>query len=340
MKYRYFVTVLILLFAISSFYCSKKDKSSSSDNKNNTDLVRKSGDNIFVTLKMRPKVGDVHSYKMVISQNASQESEFTNNKEVSSRQDMEYYYSMKVAEVNDDGVIAYKVNYDSIKVNYSEDNPQNPIVLAYNSNVKDSVYKMQEFMTYNAMIGNEFKIRVSALGEIKEVIEMDKIESRIAKEFGDTLKPEEKTQIMDALKTQLKEVIQSQFQIFSNKELAKDSSWTFTQQSTIGSFPIANIVTYKITGIQQKDDITKVNIAASLDFKVLENSIKDKQMTMSLENENGTGSGTVVFNLSNGTVEKKQYEKALSSTIKMSAKGQSATAKRKDSIVYTLDLLN
>mgnify|MGYP005819023947 CR=1 FL=1 len=339
MKYRYFLTVFILLFSISSFYCSKKDTTTTSDKKDNTDLVRKSGDNIFVTLKLKPKVGDTHSYKMLISQSASQVSEFTKNKEVSSIQDMEYYFTMKVSDINDEGVITYKVNYDSIKVKYSENNPDNPFELAYNSNIKDTVYSMQEFMTYNAMIGNEFKIRVTPLAEIKEVIEMDKIENRITKEFGDTLKSDEKSKIIEALKNQLKEVIQSQFQIFSNKELAKDSSWTFTQQSSVGSFPIENIMTYKVTDIQQQEDVTKVNITANLDFKVLEKNIKEQQITMSLENESGTGSGNVLFNLSNGTVEKKQYEKSLSSTIKMSVKGQSAQAKRKDSISYTLELI-
>ena len=212
MKYRYFVLTFAVLFAISSFYCSSKnDKKSSSDSKSGSELVRKSGDNIFVTLKMIPKIREVHNYKMLISQSASQVSDYTKNKEISTRQDIEYYYTLNTGEINQDGVITYIVKYDSIKVYYSENNPENPFEIRYNSNIKDSVYKMQDFMTYNAIIGNEFKIRVNPLGEVKEVIEMDKIESIIAKEFGDTLKASDKTQIMVALKGQLKEVLQYDF---------------------------------------------------------------------------------------------------------------------------------
>lgn len=341
MKYRYFVLIFAVLFAISSFYCSSKnDKKSSKDNKKSgNELVRKSGDNIFVTLKMMPKVGEAHSYKMLISQSASQVSDYTNNKEISSRQDIEYYYSLNAGEINEDGVITFKIKYDSIKVYYSENNPDNPYELRYNSNVKDSVYKMQDFVTYNAIIGNEFKIRVNPLGEVKEVIEMDKIESVIAKEFGDTLKASDKTQIIDALKNQLKEVLQSQFQKFTDKELAKDSSWSFTEESNIGNFPVSNILTYKITDIQQQDKDTKVTISSNLDFKVLENVLKDKQATMSLEDENGTGSGTIIFNVTNGIVEKKIYDKSFSSTIKLSSGGKSIKMTRKDSINFNIELL-
>jgi hypothetical protein len=198
---------------------------------------------------------------------------------------------------------------------------------------------MQDFMTYNAIIGNEFKIRVNPLGEVKEVIEMDKIESIIAKEFGDTLKASDKTQIMDALKNQMKEVIQSQFQKFADKELAKDSSWSFTEESNIGNFPVSNILTYKIADIQQQDKETKVTVSANLEFKVLENVLKDKNATMTLEDENGSGSGTVLFNITNGTIEKKQYEKAFSSTIKLSSGGKSIKMTRKDSINFSIELL-
>lgn len=341
MKYRYFVLTFAILFAISSFYCSSKndDKSSSENKKSGNELVRKSGDNIFVTLKMIPKIGEVHNYKMLISQSASQVSDYTNNKEISSRQDIEYYYSLNASEINSDGVITYKVKYDSIKVYYSENNPDNPFEFRYNSNIKDSIYKMQDFATYNAIIGNEFKIRVSPLSEVKEVIEMDKIESVIEKEFGDTLKTTEKNQIMDALKNQMKEVIQSQFQKFKDKELSKDSTWTFTEESTIGNFPVQNIMTYKITDIQQQDKITKVTISSNLDFKVLENVLKDMQATMSLEDENGTGSGTIIFNVSSGIVEKKTYDKSFSSKIKLSGGGKSIKMTRKDSINFNIELL-
>jgi len=340
MSNRYFALVFIVLFAFSSYNCNKKDTSKTTSQGDNSDLITNTDYGVKVNLKMKPKVGDKVNYKMVITQRASQISELTKNKEVSSNQEMSYYYSLNVGDINDAGTITYKVKYDSIKVSYSEKGVDSTFSIEYNSNIKNDNNKMEVFLTYNALIGNEFKVRVSPLGEVKEVIEMDKVESYIAKEYGDTLKSEEKSQISESLKTQLKEIIQSQFQIFSDKEVYKDSSWTITQQSAIGSFPIENIISYKLEDIQKQDNGTKINIAASLEFKVLENKIKEKDITMTLEDDNGKGSGNVIFNITKGLIEKKQYEKSLSSVIKMSAQGQSAKAKRNDSISYTVEILN
>lgn len=335
--------LFLVFFAGILFFsgCQKSDEQKS-EILGNADLIKNDSAGERISLRMKPKVGDVFNYKLHIEQNGSESSTLNKGNELKNFQIMDLYYINEVMEINDAGIITYKVRYDSIMVNVGASNKDTSYSLVYNSNVKDSVYKKSDFITFNTLIGNDFRVRVSSLGEVTTIYDLEKIQNMIYKEYGDTLEADEKDIVKKSLEDQLKELIQTQYQIFPEKEVKKDSAWTNVQQTVLGSFPVENILNYTVKSLEKRDNAYIIGITAGLDFKILENTFKEKTtgINYKLEDVKGGGSGKIQFNLSRGCIETKETEKSLSATIMASLKGQSATSSKNDTIKLKLELLN
>ncbi len=335
---------LFILFSLNSCDKAKKDSSNEkidiSENRNE-DLIIKDEKGEKVQLKYKPEIGDKFNYKLVIEQNSVDKSSLQKNKEVKSTQVMELYYSNQVSEINESGIITYKIHYDSVKMNVSAVSPDSSISMSYNSNKKDEATKNKDFMLFDALIGKDFKARVTHLGEVTTLYDLEKVFVYIYKEYGDTLKSSDKEIVRKSIEDELKELIQTQFQIFPEKEIYVDSSWSLNQEAALGSFPAENVLTYKIASLNRSEKGILIGLDASLDFKVIENSIKDKATGLSykLEDVKGEGSGKIELNLSRGCISKKDTKKLLFAVISASAKGQSARVEKKDEIKLTLELL-
>ena len=337
--------ILSIAFVVALLFingCQKKEYSGPKiDKTQNADLIIKDAGGDKVNLKMKPKTGDILNYKLHIEQNGSETSSLNKGNEIKNYQTMDLYFLNEIMEVNDAGIITYKVRYDSIMVNIGASDKDTSYSLVYNSNIKDSIYKKSDFVTFNALIGNDFRVRVSSLGEVSTIYDLEKIQNIIYKEYGDTLEANEKEIVKKSLEDQLKELIQTQYQIFPDKEIKKDSTWTSVQQSVLGSFPVENILNYTITSIEEKDDCNIIGLNAALDFKILENTYKEKTtgITYKLDEIKGSGSGKIQFNITRGCVVSKETEKSLSAKIQASLKGQSATSSKTDVIKLKLELL-
>lgn len=333
-----------MVFVASLFFngCSKSDNEGQEiDKSQNADLIIKDSTGEKVTLKMKPKTGDILNYRLHIEQNGSEASSLNQDNEIKNYQIMDLYFLNEVMEINEANVITYKVRYDSILVSIGASDKDTSYSLVYNSNLKDSVYKKSDFVTFNALIGNDFRVRVSSLGEVSTIYDLEKIQNIIYKEYGDTLDSDEKEIVKKSLEDQLKELIQTQYQIFPEKEVKKDSTWTSVQQSVLGSFPVENILNYTITSIEEKENCNIIGLTAALDFKVLENTYREKTtgINYKLEDIKGSGSGTIQFNITRGCIVYKETEKSLSAKIRASLKGQSATSSKSDVIKLKLELL-
>lgn len=335
-----FIAVFVVFLLLNG--CGKSDqKGADVDKSQNADLIIKDASGDKVTLKMKPKVGDILNYKLHIEQNGSESSSLNKGNEIKNFQTMDLYFLNEIMEINDAGIITYKVRYDSILVNIGASDKDTSYSVSYNSNVKDSIYKKSDFVTFNALIGNDFRVRVTSLGEVSTIYDLEKIQNIIYKEYGDTLESDEKEIVKKSLEDQLQELIQTQYQIFPEKEMKKDSTWTSVQQSVLGSFPVENILNYTITSIEEKEDYNIIGLTAALDFKVLENTYKEKAtgITYKLDDIKGSGSGKIQFNITRGCIVYKETEKSLEANIKASLQGQSATSSKTDVIKLKLELL-
>jgi len=328
------LSILFLsLFFISSILtltsCDKKENGQRPDVKSNVSEYVKTDDvGQKVTLKYFPKQGDKFNYKMTAKTFSTEKSPGTGDEEVASEQSMTYYYSQEVAEVSASGYITFKMKYDSIIITEKITAKDSSISQTFNSNIKDSVSAKIDFIQYNALAGQEFKFRVSPKGEISEVIELEQIHEKIFKALGDTLKPDEKAKIKESMGSEaLKSIIQNQYQKFPDKDVYKDSSWTFDTETNLSVFPIKNILGYKLNNVNTENNVI-IDIIASLGIEFLSKEEKQQGMTIKLTNDEAGGSGTVSIDLTRGCVVRKETSTNINMGLKLSAQGQSANSKQ------------
>ncbi|MBI5402750.1 MAG: hypothetical protein HY959_05080 [Ignavibacteriae bacterium] len=335
------VLVLIIALMTLASSCGKKDDGTGKDSKPKSDLIKKDDKGEKADMKLAPKVGDKFRYKMSAKTVSTENSPATGNRDITSEQNMIYFYSQEVSEISSSGVITYKMKYDSIMIISKAASKDSSITQTYNSGVKDSVHSMPDFIQYNALIGEEFKLRVSPLGEIYDVYELEKIHDNIFKALGDTLSPQDKATIKESMGAEaLKSIIQNQFQKFRGGDIYKDSSWTFSVETSLLVFPIKNILNYKVKEFQVKDGDVIAVIEANLGIDFISTEQKDKSgITVKINDSKTGGTGTILFNLTRGCIFKKETNTNIMVDMKMSARGQSAKSVQNLTTSLVVDML-
>lgn len=334
---------IIIISVISFSSCSKKDDKgkTNTDKKTTNELIKKDDSGEKADLKYTPKVNDKFRYKMSAKTVSTEKSPATMEKEITSEQVMTYYYSEEVSEINSSGVITYKMKFDSINIVSKVISGDSSLSQVYNSNISDSVHSMPDFIQYNALIGQEFKMRVSSLGEIYDVYELEQIHDRIFKALGDTLSPQDKSTIKESMGAEsLKSILQNQFQKFRGGDVYKDSSWTFTVESSLLVFPIKNILTYKVKEYQVTNGDAVAHIDANLGIDFISKEKKDKSgLIVKIIDSKAGGTGAIVFNLSKGCIVKKETTTNIMLDFKISAKSQSAKSVQNLNTSLSVELL-
>ena len=335
------IIIVFLLFFGSS--CKKDggtDKKDTKDTTKNTDLIKQDDKGTKVSIKIQPKTGDVLKFKMVKSSSETNVSPLTDNKEVTNAQTETYYFTQEVSEINESGVITYKMKYDSIIVSSTMSVGDSSVTLTYNSNIKDSISAKTEFIVYNNITNSNFKIRVSGNGELYDVYELETIYDKVLKTLGDTLAAREKEGVKENIHMSMKDVISGQFQEFPKNEIYKDSVWSLTKTSDNPPFPFKNIITYKVKDITKEEKGNFVTIEATLNVEFINKENKTKEGTMKIEKSDAGGSGTTKFNLSRGTLLKKETVQKINIDLLISTQGRKFKTKKISSLNLYIDLLN
>lgn len=306
---------------------SKDGESSKSGNSGsgaNADLVIKDSIGTKASLIMKPKKGDVFRYKMNAITSSKEKSPMTKDKEITSIQNIDYYFSEEVNDVATTGIITYKIVFDSINIVSSMATGDSTVSLTYSSNIKDSVYSKPDFIQYNSIMKEEFFARVSPLGEVSEIYGLEKVYENMYKALGDTLDDAQKETLKNSFgKEAIQAVLQQQFQIFPENAVYKDSSWTRSYDTQIIIFPVKNILKYKLLDIKNTNNDNIVKIDADLSVEFMNKDVKDEKMSYKVEEEQTGGKGTIEFNLSKGCLVSKQTKTNIDLKIKLAAGGQS-----------------
>jgi len=299
---------------------SKKEVSSSV----NSDLIKKDEKGTRISLVKKKKKGEVFKYKMNAKTTSKEKGPMTEEKEVTSTQDIFYYYTEEVNDISSTGIITYKIKFDSISIMSTVSTSDSSLSLKYNSNVKDSVYSKPDFIQYNSIMNEEFYARVSQTGEISEIYGMENIYENMFKSLGDTLTKEQKESLKESFGNDaVKAVLQQQFQMFPENEVYQDSTWTRSYETQILIFPVKNILSYKIKEIKDENNQITLAIEAELAVEFIEKELKDKSMNYKVEDSKTGGKGNINFNISKGCVTKKETNTNIDLNMKISAGGQS-----------------
>jgi hypothetical protein len=290
-----------------------------------------------VQLKYIVNKGDKFSYKMIAKTSTSEKSPATEDKEVKQDNEINYFYSKEVDNVESSGIITYKVAYDSITI-VSQMGDQ---IVKYDSNVNDSVKTNPAFLQYNAVLHEPFYIRVSPTGEITDVYGLEKIHENLFKAFGDTLKEEDKAQIKESFgKESIKEVLQQEYQMFPSQPVNVDSTWIKSYNTQILFFDVVNSAQYRLKGIEDKDGRKIANIEANLVVEFLNKEVKERGIKFNIEKSETSGRGKITFDLGRGCISNKETTTTLNLEMRMSAQGESAKSEQKVLTSLTITLLN
>jgi len=338
---KYFVLNIILAALFIYVYgCGdKKDDKKTDGNKNSTEFVKKdsiTGKDV-VTLKYVVKKGDKFYYKMVAKTSNMEKSPATEDKEVKQDNEINYYYSKEADNVDASGIVSYKITFDSINISSSMGDQS----IKYNSNVNDSVKMNPAFIQYNAVIANPFFIRVNASGEITDVYGMEKIYEVLFKALGDTLKEKDKQEIKQSFgEESIKEILQQEYQVCPPNPVVMDSNWTKAFNTSVLFFEVVNNAKYTMKSVEDKNGQKIANIEAALVVEFKNKEVKERGMTIKVENAETSGSGKIALNLSRGCIQNKETSTNLKLDMKLSAQGQTANSTQAVTTNLIVTLLN
>jgi hypothetical protein len=333
--------LLMAALIIYTVGCGKKENNTNISQKDSVVNSLISKDSVTgqqkIQLKYIVSKGDTFHYRMVAKTSTTEKSPATQNKEVSQDNEINYYYTKEVDNVESSGIITYKVTYDSILIS-SQMGEQ---TLKYNSNVNDSMKNNPAFLQYNAVLREPFYIRVSQTGEITDVYGLEKIHQNLFKALGDTLSEKDKESIKESFGEQsVKEVLQQEYQMFPSTPVYVDSSWVKSYNTQILFFDVVNSAKYTLKSIEKKDDQTFANIEASLVVDFLNKEVKEQGVKLTVEKSETSGSGKIAFDLNRGCITNKETATDLNLEMRMSAQGQSANTTQKVKTNLTVTLLN
>ncbi len=336
---KFFVLNIIIALAFVFVYGCGDKKDEKTNDKSATDLVKK--DSItgkqVATLKYVVKKGDKFNYKMVAKTSNMEKSPATEDKEIKQENEIVYFYSKEVNDVDAAGIISYKMVFDSISITSSM-GEQN---IRYNSNINDSVRQNPAFVQYNSVVKNPFYLRVGSNGEITDVYGLEAVYDSLFKALGDTLKEAEKEEIRQSFgKESIKEILQQEYQICPKEPLTVDSNWVKTYNTTVLFFEVVNNARYTLKGIENKDGQSIANIEALLNVEFKNKEVTEKGMKVTVQNAETTGNGKISFNLNRGCISYKETNTNLKLDLKLSAQGQTANSTQAVSTNLVVTLLN
>jgi len=341
--------IVIIMFAVYCAYglsgCGKKNDENKTttpgDSTKNTSKVQITKDPATgkdkVLFKYLVNKGDKFVYRMEATTSNSENSPATQGKDMKQDNSINYYYTQEVTDVDANGIITFKVKFDSILIKAVMDT----LTVKYNSNVNDTVRANPNFIQYNAVINEPFYIRFSPNGEISDVYGLEAIYNNIFKALGDTLKEADKESIKQSFgKEQIKDILQQQYQVFPDQPVTVDSSWVRVFDTQVAVFDVVNNAKYTFTGLENKNDQQIAHVTAYLTVEFKSKEVKQKGVKMTVENAETSGDGKIDVNLNRGCVTYKETNTKLKIDMRLSAQGQSAKSTQGVTSNLKVTLLN
>ena len=336
------IGVFALLITIFFIGCGdKKDNKTGNDSGSlRSKFIKKDSasgkEKIF--LKYVPKKGDIFKYKLDLDAMQSENSPFTGDKEIAQNTNQVYYYTQEVMDINEKGIITYKVKFDSIKITIKQDTNS----VFYNSNVNDSNRINPLFFSYSAVVGQPFKFRLNTDGKILELIELDDIKASYMKLLPDTLseKAKEKDYAQSFDPESLRGLMEEELARFKSDYVPVDEPYQFTEDETLLVFKTKTTRQYKIGEIKEENGKLLVTIAGELNVEFATREYIEKGEKMVLDNYETKGASSLTIDLARGIIIKKEVNVPLNIDVSLSAKGQSVKVKRKNQKKAVLTLLN
>jgi Family of unknown function (DUF6263) len=216
-----------------------------------------------------------------------------------------YLAGLNLKNIDKDSILEVGCNISSIKLDVNS----GPNAITYESGVTPDSLVKQRFAEYDALINNEFTVRVSKYGEISDIYRVDDILSKFLKTRGiaDSVTVNEKDQLrQQMIEGILKPLVIQIFRQLPKKNVTVDSSWSFSQPPVrLMVFQSQNTATYKLTSLEKKDEDKLAVIEAGLIANITgDNKMTNKGMVYEFNKPKTHAEGKIYFNISKGLVQK------------------------------------
>lgn len=273
-----------------------------------------SGCNGNLALYINAKAGDVYKYHMVVNTTSDVE---TSGQKISTVQDMTQDFSVKIDEVDSEGNMSIAYTYDAVKLT-NEAMGQKTTIDSKNTDASDPMSKM-----YSSIIGKSFTVKMSKLGEIKEVNGLSELMDSM---ISSGLAGDESTEaIMGQVKDQLKqnfgdEAMKSSLEmttkVFPKEGVKPGDTWntTFSLNAVVKLDMTINYTLEKVEG-----EIAYVDMKA--DFKTDGSKAANFGGMEMKADLSGTMTGKMKVNVKNGFLSEGEMTQDMSGKMEVEIAG-------------------
>ncbi len=305
----------ILIVAISLILlasCGKKKEQAGSENQAVKDSAvtgqpLNKQEDLYV-LRYKFNKGDKHKYRVKTSSTNIQTITADTTLETKIEQNVEYRINLTVQKVLPDSSAEVKVYIGKILADVDFNGQK----IKYDSKFLYSKRERQQFLEYEALKKTPFTVKIDKMGKVIETTDINRLFKNVLEiqMVPDTLSKQTKAK----MKKQLENItviplVQQLFKIIPDYPVGVDSIWQFSYPSTLGSFQVENIATYKVKDIAKDKNSTIAKIAASLNAKWEgQNHISENGFDYTFSNPVITGGGTIDFDIDAGMVKKAETE--------------------------------
>ncbi len=308
MKYSF----ILIFSALLLFGCGKKSADKPGDNGDKfaydttalkTEPVKDEGQKFRLRYKFEKGV-DYHYRLTSISQD-DQTIQADTNFSTSMLQNVVYLINLGLNNIDKDSVMELSCNINSIKL----DATVNGQSYSYQSGVTKDSAELKKYTEYESLVKNPFSVRVSKIGEILEVFRADKIVSRYLnlKGLADSATTQEKDMLrQNIVEGALKPIMIQLFRKIPEKEIAKDSSWSFTQPpSRFLIYTAENTNIYSVDDLEllNSDKLAVIN-AGLKSVMTGSDSYNDRGVKYQFTKPKTSGTGNIYFNLTKGLIQR------------------------------------
>jgi len=305
----------LFLLIITTFFlfagCSKKDeKPLTNKNQFATDTseiktIPVSNPNEPFSLKYTFEKGKKYQYRISSISSDIETMKTDSTRSQNFKQNSVYIIDLSPLETDQEGTIEISAVINSIKIDAWMDGNK----LTYESGtVKDSAEKIK-YSQYEALVKNPFSIRVSKIGEILEIMRVDKIVSRFlelnvkASAMNSEQKSSLKMNFIDGL---IRPLFIQIFRQIPDHSIAKDSTWSITQRPAEAMvFKLENTNIYKISSLEKLGNDKIAIIDGSIKTVITGNNKADnKGVSYNFTKPAITASGKIYFDINKGVIIK------------------------------------
>ena len=322
--YRY--TIIILALAMLLFGCDNKKPAEEQTEEINLTQVDSSDlvttevedENEFFFFRYKFNEGESLNYRLTVVSQSEQNIVADTSITQSFNQTVKYAINFQVIELDEDSVAELKCTITAVNLDAS----LNGELISYKSGFTLDSVDVIKFAEYESLVNNQFRLRVNSVGEVADVYKVDKISNKYLDLRGmqDSLSTDQKEAVKnDLLNAVLKPLMGQIFRVMPAKQMAKDSSWTYSKAAIpMMVFQVEYHNIYKVENLELLDGEKLAVINGTMSTNITgDPNYSEQGISYVFEKPVSSAGGKVYFNLDKGLVQKSKTETRLETAYTM-----------------------